>query len=37
MANPFVKFWKYLMAAFSSKIDEHADPKVQIQQAIEEA
>jgi phage shock protein A len=36
-ANPFVKFWKYLMAAFSSKIDEHADPKVQIQQAIEEA
>jgi phage shock protein A len=37
MANPFVKAWKYLMAAFSSKIDEHADPKVQIQQAIEEA
>jgi phage shock protein A len=37
MANPFVKFWKYLMAAFSSKVDEHADPKVQIQQAIEEA
>jgi phage shock protein A len=37
MANPFVKFWNYLMAAFSSKIDEHADPKVQIQQAIEEA
>ncbi|MDQ3154093.1 MAG: PspA/IM30 family protein [Actinomycetota bacterium] len=37
MANPFVKFWKYLMAAFSSKIDQHADPKVQIQQAIEEA
>ncbi|GLY69375.1 PspA/IM30 family protein [Amycolatopsis taiwanensis] len=37
MANPFVKAWKYLMASFSSKIDEHADPKVQIQQAIEEA
>jgi phage shock protein A len=37
MANPFVKAWKYLMAAFSSKIDEHADPKVQIQQAIEDA
>lgn len=36
MANPFVKFWKYLMASFSSKVDEHADPKVQIQQAIEE-
>jgi phage shock protein A len=37
MANPFVKSWKYLMAAFSSKVDELADPKVQIQQAIEEA
>ncbi|MBV9845872.1 MAG: PspA/IM30 family protein [Kutzneria sp.] len=37
MANPFVKAWKYLMAAFSAKIDEKADPKVQIQQAIEEA
>ncbi|MEV0704505.1 PspA/IM30 family protein [Saccharopolyspora sp. NPDC050389] len=37
MANPFVKAWKYFMAAFSSKVDEHADPKVQIQQAIEEA
>jgi phage shock protein A len=37
MANPFVKAWKYLMAAFSSKIDEYADPKIQIQQAIEEA
>jgi phage shock protein A len=37
MANPFVKAWKYLMAAFGAKIDEHADPKVQIHQAIEEA
>ena len=37
MANPFVKAWKYVMALFSSKIDEHADPKVQIQQAIEDA
>ncbi|HEX3591024.1 MAG TPA: PspA/IM30 family protein [Pseudonocardiaceae bacterium] len=37
MANPFVKAWKYFMAAFSSKVDELADPKVQIQQAIEEA
>ncbi|MBB5911403.1 phage shock protein A [Nocardia transvalensis] len=37
MANPFVKAWKYLMALFDSKIEEHADPKVQIQQAIEEA
>jgi len=37
MANPFVKGWKYLMALFGSKIDEYADPKVQIQQAIEDA
>jgi phage shock protein A len=37
MANPFVKAWKYLMALFSSKVDEYADPKVQIQQAVEEA
>src|SRR5687768_4940096 len=37
MANPFVKAWKYMMALFSSKVDEYADPKVQIQQAIEDA
>ncbi len=37
VANPFVKAWKYMMALFDSKIEEHADPKVQIQQAIEEA
>ena len=37
MANPFVKAWRYFLAAFSSKIDENADPKVQIQQAIEDA
>ena len=37
MANPFSKAWKYLMALFNSKVDEYADPKVQIQQAIEEA
>ena len=37
MANPFVKGWKYLMAAFGAKIDERADPKIQIQQAIEDA
>jgi phage shock protein A len=37
MANPFKRGWKYLMAAFSAKIDEKADPKVQIQQAIEES
>ncbi len=33
MANPFVKGWRYLMALFGAKIDEYADPKVQIQQA----
>jgi phage shock protein A len=37
MANPFVKAWKYLMALFGAKVDEYADPKVQIQQAIEDA
>ncbi|MEV4710084.1 PspA/IM30 family protein [Micromonospora sp. NPDC049374] len=37
MANPFVKGWKYLMALFGARIDEHADPKVQLQQAIDEA
>lgn len=37
MANPFKKGWKYLMSLFDSKIEEHADPKVQIQQAMEES
>jgi phage shock protein A len=37
MANPFLKGWKYLMALLSGKLDEYADPKIQIQQAIEEA
>ena len=37
MANPFVKAWKYLMALFDSKIEENADPKIQIEQAIAEA
>ncbi|MDG3010910.1 PspA/IM30 family protein [Rhodococcus sp. D2-41] len=37
MANPFVKFWNYFKASANYKIDERADPKVQIQQAIEEA
>jgi phage shock protein A len=37
MANPFIKGWRYLMALFGAKIEEYADPKVQIQQAIEEA
>ena len=37
MANPFAKFWNYLMALFDNKIEENADPKVQIEQAISEA
>ena len=37
MANPFVKAWKYFMSWFGAQVDERADPKIQIQQAIEEA
>jgi phage shock protein A len=37
MANPFVKGWRYFLALFGAKIDEYADPKVQIQQAVEDA
>ena len=37
MANPFSKAWKYLMALFDNKIEENADPKIQIEQAIQEA
>lgn len=37
MANPFKKLWNYLMALFDNKIEENADPKVQIQQAMEQA
>ena len=37
MANPFTKGWKYLMQSFDSKIDQNADPKVQIQQAVDAA
>ena len=37
MANPFKKFWDYLMALFDNKIEENADPMVQIEQAISEA
>jgi phage shock protein A len=37
MANGFVKAWKYVSAWFSAKVDEKADPKIQIQQAIEDA
>ncbi|MCT2330595.1 PspA/IM30 family protein [Corynebacterium sanguinis] len=37
MANPFSKFWNYLMALFDNKIEENADPKIQIEQAISQA
>jgi phage shock protein A len=37
MANPFVRGWKYFMALLSGKLDQYSDPKIQIQQAIEEA
>ena len=37
MPNPFMRGWRYFMAAFSTKLDEHSDPKIQIQQAIEDA
>ena len=37
MANPFSKGWNYLMQSFDTKIDQNADPKVQIQQAINAA
>jgi len=37
MANPLARGWKYVMALLSGKLDEHSDPKIQIQQAIEEA
>lgn len=33
MANPFSKGWKYLMQSLDTKIEENADPMVQIQQA----
>nr|WP_120492774.1 PspA/IM30 family protein [Corynebacterium lactis] len=35
MANPFAKGWKYMMSSFDKKIDDNADPKVQIAQAAE--
>ena len=37
MFKAFKRWWKYLAAAFSSKVEEKADPKIQIEQAIEEA
>lgn len=37
MANPFSKGWNYLLQSLDTKIEENADPKVQIQQAAEAA
>lgn len=37
MPNPFSKGWKYLMSSFDQKIDENADPLVQIKQASDAA
>ncbi|MCK7637147.1 PspA/IM30 family protein [Corynebacterium sp. P7202] len=37
MANTFAKGWKYLMASLDRKIEDNADPKVQIRQAAEAA
>ncbi|HEX2904494.1 MAG TPA: PspA/IM30 family protein [Jatrophihabitans sp.] len=37
MANGFAKAWHYVSTWFSAKVDEKADPAIQIQQAIEEA
>src|SRR4051794_17954032 len=35
--NSFVRAWKYFSAWFGAKVDEKADPKIQIQQAVQEA
>ena len=37
MANPFVKLWRYLTAWGNDTIEQKADPRIQIQQAIEDA
>src|SRR5215207_11129670 len=37
MLKALRRWWKYLAAAFGSKVEEKADPKIQIEQAIEEA
>jgi phage shock protein A len=35
--NPLIRAWKYMSAWFGAKVDEKADPKIQIQQAVQEA
>jgi phage shock protein A len=37
MLKALRRLWNYLAAAFSSTVEEKADPKIQIEQAIEEA
>lgn len=37
MANPFKKGWKYLTSSLDKKIEDNADPEVQINQAAEES
>lgn len=37
MPNPFTKGWNYLMASFDKKVDDSADPKVLVHQAMNEA
>ena len=37
MANPIRRWWKYLTAKANSSLDERADPKIQLEQAIAEA
>ncbi|MBA3690493.1 MAG: PspA/IM30 family protein [Actinobacteria bacterium] len=37
MLTALRRWWRYLAAAFSSKVEASADPKIQIEQAIEEA
>src|ERR1700693_2527261 len=36
-ANPFRRWWSYMKAKLNSSLDERADPKVQLEQAISEA
>lgn len=35
--NPFARIWNYLKAALTFKFNEKADPRIQLEQAIEEA
>ena len=35
--NPVVRAWKYMSAWLGAQVDEKADPKIQIEQAIQEA